>query len=92
MLNESSYGSLTLRKLHAWEKPGSQFTAKNGTRPMRFQYSLIDNISTNRLISHFDFCHVDRHEWKEQGSSRGFLKKFSFGQVSHFMPKNCTAS
>ena len=62
MLNESSYGSLTLRKLHAWEKPGSQFTAKNGSRPMRFQYSLIDNISTNRLISHFDFCHVDRHE------------------------------
>ena len=46
---------------------------------------------TNRLMSHFDFWHVDRHEWKEQGSLRGFLKKFSSGQMSHFMPKNCTA-
>ena len=41
---------------------------------------------TNRLISHF--WHVDRHEWKEQGSLRSFLKKFSFGQMSHFMLKN----
>ena len=34
-----------LRKLHAWEKSGSQVTAKNGSRPMRFQYSLIVNTS-----------------------------------------------
>ena len=34
-----------LRKLHAWEKSGSQVIAKNGSRPMRFQYSLIINIS-----------------------------------------------
>ena len=34
-----------LRKLHAWEKSGSQVTDKNGSRPMRFQYSLIINIS-----------------------------------------------
>ena len=34
-----------LRKLHAWEKSGSQVIAKNGSRPMRFQYSLIVNIS-----------------------------------------------
>ena len=34
-----------LRKLHAWEKSGSQVIAKNGFRPMRFQYSLIVNIS-----------------------------------------------
>ena len=45
MLNEISYGSLTLQKLHAWEKPGSQVIAKNGSQPMRFQYSLIVSIS-----------------------------------------------
>ena len=35
----------TLRKLHAWEKPGPQVIAKNGSRPMRFQYCLTVNIS-----------------------------------------------
>ena len=34
-----------LRKLHAWEKSVSQVIAKNGSRPMRFQYPLIVNIS-----------------------------------------------
>ena len=34
-----------LQKLHALEKPGSQVIAKNGSRSMRFQYSLIVNIS-----------------------------------------------
>ena len=34
-----------LRKLHAWEKSGSQVIAENGSRPVRFQYSLIVNIS-----------------------------------------------
>ena len=34
-----------LWKLHAWEKSGSQVIAKNGSWPMRFQYSLIVNIS-----------------------------------------------
>ena len=34
-----------LWKLHAWEKSGSQVIAKNCSRPMRFQYSLIVNIS-----------------------------------------------
>ena len=34
-----------LRKLHAWEKSCSQVIAKNGSRPVRFQYSLIVNIS-----------------------------------------------
>ena len=34
-----------LRKLHAWEKSGSEVIAKNCSRPIRFQYSLIDNIS-----------------------------------------------
>ena len=33
-----------LRKLHAWEKSGSQVRAKNGSWPIRFQYSLIINI------------------------------------------------
>ena len=35
----------TLRKLHAWEKPGPQVIAKNGSRPMRFQYCLTVNFS-----------------------------------------------
>ena len=34
-----------LGKLHAWEKFDSQVKAKNDSRPMRFQYSLIVNIS-----------------------------------------------
>ena len=33
-----------LRKLHAWEKSDSQVIAKNGSQPVRFQYSLIVNI------------------------------------------------
>ena len=31
----------------------------------------------NRLISDFDFWHVDRHEWKKQGSLTVFLEKNS---------------
>ena len=34
-----------LRKLHAWEKSSSQVKDKNGSRKMRFQYSLIISIS-----------------------------------------------
>ena len=34
-----------LQKLYAWEKSGSQVVAKNGIRPMRFQFSVIVNIS-----------------------------------------------
>ena len=34
-----------INNLHAWEKSGSQVLAKNCSRPMRFQYSLIINIS-----------------------------------------------
>ena len=34
-----------LRKLHTWEKSGSQVIAKNCSRSLRFQYSLIVNIS-----------------------------------------------
>ena len=34
-----------LPKFHAWEKSSSQVIAKNGSQPMRFQYSLIINIS-----------------------------------------------
>ena len=34
-----------LQKLHAWEKSGPQVVAKNGSRSMKFQYSLIVNIS-----------------------------------------------
>ena len=34
-----------LQKLHACEKSGSQVIVENGSWPMRFQYSLIVNIS-----------------------------------------------
>ena len=34
-----------LQKLHPWEKSGSQVKAKNYSLAMRFQYSLIVNIS-----------------------------------------------
>ena len=34
-----------LQKLHAWGKSGSQVITQNGSRPKRFQYSLIVNIS-----------------------------------------------
>ena len=34
-----------LQKLHVWEKSGSQVIAKNCSWPMRFQYSLIIDIS-----------------------------------------------
>ena len=43
---------------------------------------------TNRLISDFDFWHVDRHEWKEQSLLTGFLRKLSFGKMGHFGSKN----
>ena len=33
-----------LHKLHTWEKSDSQVIAKNGSRPMGFQYFLIVNI------------------------------------------------
>ena len=35
-----------LQKLYTWEESGSQVMAKNGSQPMRFQYSLIVNISS----------------------------------------------
>ena len=34
-----------LKKLPAWEKSGSQVMTKNGSQPMKFQFSLIVNIS-----------------------------------------------
>ena len=34
-----------LQKLHAYEKSSSQVKDKNGSRPMRFQHSLIISIS-----------------------------------------------
>ena len=61
-----------LWKLHAWEKSGSQVIA----------YRLII-----RLISDFNCWHVDRREWKKQGSLTGFLEKFSFGEMGHFGTK-----
>ena len=73
-----------LEKLLAWEKPGSLVTANNGSTN---EISVFFNCqySTNRLISHFDFWNIDRHEWKEQDSLKGILKKIWFGQMDHFM-------
>ena len=34
-----------LKKLHAWEESNPYVMAKNGSRPMRFQYFLFVNIS-----------------------------------------------
>ena len=34
-----------LQKLHVWEKSGSQVMVKNGSQPLKFQYSLIVSIS-----------------------------------------------
>ena len=81
-----------LQKRYAWEKSGSQVVAKNGSRPVRFQYYFNRQYFINRLISDFDFWHLDRHELKEQGFLTGLLKKFSFGQVGHFGSKNGASS
>ena len=51
-----------LRKLHTWEKSCSQVTAKNGSQPMRFQIFFNCQYLTNRLISDFNFWHIDMHE------------------------------
>ena len=74
-----------LQKLHALEKCGSQVIAKNGSQPMRFNHQYF----TNRLISDFGFWHVDKHEWKKQGSLTDFLKKILVG---YFAPENCASS
>ena len=81
-----------LQKRHAWEKSGSQVVTKNGSRPVRFQYYFNRQYFINRLISDFDFWHLDRHELKEQGFLTGLLKKFSFGQMGHFGSKNGASS
>ena len=50
-----------LQKLHAWEKSGSEVIQK---LPLADEISLFFNCQylINRLISDFDFWHVDRHE------------------------------
>ena len=52
----------------------SQLIAKNGSWPMRFQYSLIVNMSLIDKYLTLIFG-IDRHEWKKQSSLTGFLKK-----------------
>ena len=51
-----------LRKLHVWEKSGSQVIAKICSLPMRFQSSLIVNISLIDDYLTYNFWHVDRRE------------------------------
>ena len=82
-----------LWKLHAWEKSGSQVIAKNCSWPMRFQYSLIVNISLKYYLTLiFGLNERSQNEWNKQGSLTGFLKKLSFEEMGHFGPKNCTSS
>ena len=47
-----------------------------------FQYFI------NRLISDFDFWHVDRNDWKEQGLITGFLKKVLIWANGRFGAQN----
>ena len=81
-----------LRKPHASEKSVSQVITKKWL--LANEISLFFNCQyfTNRLVSHFDFWHVGRDEWKKQGSLTGFLKKFSFVEMGHFGSKNCASS
>ena len=73
-----------LRKLHAWEKSAySQKWLSANEISVFFNHQYF----TNRLISDFDFWHVDRHEWKKQGWLTGFLKKVSFGKMAILDPK-----
>ena len=48
---------------------------ENGSHSMRFQYSLIINISLIDWYLTSMFGIVDRYEWKQQGLLTGFLKK-----------------
>ena len=64
-----------LRKLHAWENSGSQVIAKKWLSMNEISVFFNRQYFTNRLTSDFDFWHVDRPEWKKQGSLTGFLKK-----------------
>ena len=50
-----------LRKLHAWEKSSSKVKAKI-LLANEISVFLNHQYFTNRLISDFDFRHVDRHE------------------------------
>ena len=36
----------------------------------------------------YEFWHVDKLKWNVQSLLTGFLKKFSFGQMGYFGPKN----
>ena len=49
----------------------------------QWDFSILCQYFTNRLISDFDFGHVDRHEWKKQGSLTSFLKKKKYIYIYH---------
>ena len=67
-------------KLHAWEKSGSQVIAKNGSQPMEISVFFNHQYFIEWLVSDFDFWHVDRHEWKEQGLLTVFRKNSHLGK------------
>ena len=72
-----------LRKLHAWD-------LKIWPKIALDQWDLVffnRQYSTNRLKSDFDFWHVDRHEWKKQGSVKSFLKNSHLGKWVILGPK-----
>ena len=76
-----------LQKLHAWKK--SRFSSYSPKWLSTNEISVFFNCQyfINRLISDFDFCHGDRHEWKEQCKLRDFLKKSNLGKWAILGPK-----
>ena len=80
-----------LQKLHAWEKSGSQVIAKNCSQPMGFQYSLIVSISViDKHLTLIFGRQIGMNE-RNKAHEQVFWKKFSFGELGHFVPKNCTS-
>ena len=68
MVHQHSVKTACLEKI--WFSSYSQKMALG-----QWDFSILCQYFTNRLISDFDFGHVDRHEWKKQGSLTSFLKK-----------------
>ena len=77
-----------LWKLHAWKKSGSWRYSQKWLPSNQVSVFFNRQYFIYRLISDFCFWLVDRHVWKEQDLLTCFLKKFSFGQMGHFGPKN----
>ena len=83
-----------LRKLHTWEKSGSQVIAKNCSRSLRFQYSLIVNISIidkylTLIFGMYERKKETRKAWMKETRfiNRFSEKKFIWGNGSFWAQK-----